>query len=99
MKIYIEENQIHYDEPSRRINYQRRTIYDPLWKTHKGELISPCDMATPHLINAVNMIWRNIFRIKEDHPEINRDWECGYIKRALDELTKEIQKRADKLLT
>jgi hypothetical protein len=66
-----------------------------LWQTDKGDLVSPRDMATPHLINAVNMVWRNLFEIKEDRPEIRNEWSCNYIRRALEELTKELQERAN----
>jgi hypothetical protein len=68
---------------------------DFLWQTDKGDLISPKDMATPHLINAVNMVWRNLFEIKEDRPEIRNDWSRAYIRRALEKLTSELQERAN----
>lgn len=68
---------------------------DFLWETDKGTLIAPEDMATPHLVNAINMLWRNVFRIKEDRPEIMNEWAALYVDRACKELSAELQKRVE----
>ena len=81
--------------------YRGRTIEagtqdDFLWETDKGVLIAPEDMATPHLINAINMIWRNVFELKTaDRPEILGEWSSVYVDRAARELTAELQKRVE----
>ena len=66
-----------------------------LWKTHKGKYLQLEDMATPHLINAINMIWNNLFDIKNDHPEVGEFWSGSYVDRAAKELTAELQKRVE----
>jgi hypothetical protein len=66
---------------------------DFVWETHKGRFQYPRDMATPHLIHAVNMIWRNWFGLKNDYPEIKSRWSDAYVRRALSELTNELNWR------
>lgn len=79
-------------KPSRRITSDGTETYF-LWETDKGKLVAPKDMATPHIINALNMLWRNLFELKEDRPEIRNDWSSGYINRATQELSDELQRR------
>ncbi len=66
-----------------------------IWKTDKDKLMLVEEMATPHLINAINMIWRNVFGIKNDHPRIMDRWSSAYVDRATREFSKELQNRVE----
>ncbi len=66
-----------------------------IWKTDKGKLLLVEDMATPHLINAIKMIWRNVFGLDNDRPEIMNSWSSAYVDRATKEFSKELQKRVE----
>jgi hypothetical protein len=66
-----------------------------LWKTHKGKVYEVQDMATPHLIHAINMIWRNVFKLKNDHPEIMDEWASLYVDTAAREIIEELQRRVE----
>jgi hypothetical protein len=81
-----------------------------LWMTHKGELVSPEDMATPHLFYALRMIFNHtcpeVFQTpplsdSERVKGINRygdvpKWTPAYCARAVRALTSELNERNPK---
>jgi hypothetical protein len=63
-----------------------------IWKTDNGRLYLVEDMATPHLINAINMIWGNVLGTRNERSYI-KNWDSLYIDRAIKEFSKELLTR------
>lgn len=69
-----------------------------LWINHKGEAQYPRDMATPHLYYSLRMLWNNTvppaFRVgKFKRYNDIAGWSRDYVKRAIDELSRELSNR------
>lgn len=75
-----------------------------MWITHSGEVLQPCDMATPHLFYSLRMIFNHsvppVFRILGPGEEMRRypdvpHWTAEYRREAIAQLSAELDSRLD----
>ncbi len=68
---------------------------DFVWQTHKGKFIFPRDMATPHIFNALKMLWNHILDLDGEYkyyPDI-KEWSRRYCHKAISAFTEELWTR------